>query len=73
MFCGTVHITCAFDLNEIARLKLTQIGEQVNLAYPFKHIRVNLHIGSVSSQWIKSPPEIEKAKGLSLNENLSAM
>jgi len=27
----------------------------------------------LSSQWIKSPPEIEKAEGLSLNENLSAM
>ena len=26
MFCCTVHIACAFDLNEIARLKLTQIG-----------------------------------------------
>ena len=26
VFCGTVHIACAFDLNEIAWLKLTQIG-----------------------------------------------
>ena len=26
VFCGTVHIACAFDLNKIARLKLTQIG-----------------------------------------------
>lgn len=26
VFCGTVHIACAFDLNEIARFKLTQIG-----------------------------------------------
>jgi len=32
-----------------------------------------MHVGSVSSQWIKSPPEIEKAEGISLNENLSAM
>ena len=39
----------------------------------FEHIWVNLHIWSVSSQWIKSPPKIEKAEGLSLNENLSAM
>ena len=26
VFCGTVHIACAFDLNKIARLKLPQIG-----------------------------------------------
>lgn len=26
VFCGTVHIACAFDLNEIVRLKLPQIG-----------------------------------------------
>ena len=43
VFCGTVHIACAFDLNEIAW--------------------VNLHVGSVCSQWVKSPPEIEKPRG----------
>lgn len=64
VFCGAVHIGRAFDLDEIARFIGSQIGKQIYLSYPFQHIRVNLHIGSVTSHSVKSPPEIEKAEGL---------
>ena len=65
VFCGAVHIGRAFDLDEIARLIGSQIGKQIYLPCPFQHIGVNLHIGSVTSHSIKSPPEIEKAEGFS--------
>ena len=50
MLSGTVHIRCAFDLDKIARLIGSKIGKQIYPPCPFKHVWVNLHIGSAASQ-----------------------
>ena len=39
---------------------MLQVGQQVHLPCLHNHGRVKLHIGSVTSHSIKSPPEIEK-------------
>lgn len=38
------------------RLIVLQISQQVQLPCLLNHGRVKLHIGSVASQWVKSPP-----------------
>ena len=43
----------------------TQVGQQVHLPFLLNHSRDKLHIGSVTSHSIQSPPEIEKAEGFS--------
>jgi len=64
VFCGAVHIGCTFDPDEIARLIGSQLGKQIYLPCPFKHIWGNLHIAAVTSHSNKKPEDFRGRKPL---------